>query len=113
MEQEQSMQDNLASWAAANPQLMYELQQRQMINPAANQQSGDSITTSRVVSPMGSDNTANAVGNSIAAGETATQPSQGAFEMMDATRPMEQPELQRVQDFISRMAPRSRAYGGY
>ena len=113
MEQEQSMQDNLASWAAANPQLMYELQRRQMINPAANQQSGDSITTSRVVSPMGSDNTANAVGNSIAAGETATQPSQGAFEMMDATRPMEQPELQRVQDFISRMAPRSRAYGGY
>jgi hypothetical protein len=113
MEQEQSMQDNLASWAAANPQLMYELQRRQMINPAANQQSGDSVTTSRVVSPMGSDNTANAVGNSIAAGETATQPSQGAFEMMDATRPMEQPELQRVQDFISRMAPRSRAYGGY
>jgi hypothetical protein len=113
MEQEQSMQDNLASWAAANPQLMYELQRRQMINPAANQQSGDSITTSRVVSPMGSDNTANAVGNSIAAGETATQPSQGAFEMMDATRPTEQPELQRVQDFISRMAPRSRAYGGY
>jgi hypothetical protein len=105
MEQEQSMQDNLASWAAANPQLMYELQRRQMINPAANQQSGDSVTTSRVVSPMGSDNTANAVGNSIAAGETATQPSQGAFEMMDATRPMEQPELQRVQDFISRMAP--------
>jgi hypothetical protein len=113
MEQEQAMQDNLASWAAANPQLMYELQQRQMINPAANQQSGDSVTTSRVVSPMGSDNTANAVGNSIAAGETATQPSQGAFEMMDATRPMEQPELQRVQDFISRMAPRSRTYGGY
>jgi hypothetical protein len=113
MEQEQSMQDNLASWAAANPQLMYELQRRQMINPAANQQSGDSVTTSRVVSPMGSDNTANAVGNSIAAGETATQPSQGAFEIMDATRPMEQPELQRVQDFISRMAPRSRTYGGY
>lgn len=113
MEQEQAMQDNLASWADANPQLMYELQRRQMINPAANQQSGDSVTTSRVVSPMGSDNTANAVGNSIAAGETATQPSQGAFEMMDATRPMEQPELQRVQDFISRMAPRSRAYGGY
>jgi hypothetical protein len=113
MEQEQAMQDNLASWAAANPQLMYELQRRQMINPAANQQSGDSVTTSRVVSPMGSDNTANAMGNSIAAGETATQPSQGAFEMMDATRPMEQPELRRVQDLINRMAPRSRAYGGY
>ena len=106
------MQDNLASWAAANPQLMYELQRLQMINPAANQQSGDSITTSRVVSPMCSDNTANAVGNSIAAGETATQPSQGAFEMMDATRPTEQPELQRVHNFL-RMAPRGRAYGGY
>lgn len=113
MEQDQAMQNNMASWAAANPQLMYELQQRQMINPAANQQSGESITTSRVVSPMGSDNTANAMGNSIAAGETATEPSQGAFEMMDATRPMEQPELQRVQDFISRMAPRSRTYAGY
>lgn len=113
MEQDQAMQNNMASWAAANPQLMYELQQRQMINPAANQQSGESVTTSRVVSPMGSDNTANAMGNSIAAGETATEPSQGAFEMMDATRPMEQPELQRVQDFISRMAPRSRAYAGY
>jgi hypothetical protein len=113
MEQEQAMQNSMASWAAANPQLMYELQQRQMINPAANQQSGDSVTTSRVVSPMGSDNAANAMGNSIAAGETATQPSQGAFEMMDATRPMEQPELQRVQDLISRMAPRSRTYAGY
>ena len=113
MEQDQAMQNNMASWAAANPQLMYELQQRQMINPAANQQSGESITTSRVVSPMGSDNSANAMGNSIAAGETATEPSQGAFEMMDATRPMEQPELQRVQDFISRMAPRSRTYAGY
>lgn len=113
MEQEQAMQNNMAAWAAANPQLMYELQRQQMANPAANQQSGQSVTTSRVVAPMGSDTTANAMGNSIAAGEVATQPSQGAFEMMDATRPTVQPELQRVQDFISRMAPRSRSYAGY
>jgi hypothetical protein len=113
MEQDQAMQNNMAAWAAANPQLMYELQRKQMANPAANQQSADSVTTNRVVAPMGSNTTANAVGNSIAAGEAATQPSQGAFELMDATRPMEQPELQRVQDFISRMAPRSRTYAGY
>jgi hypothetical protein len=113
MEQEQAMQNNMAAWAAANPQLMYELQRKQMANPAANQQSGDSVTTNRVVAPMGSNTTANAVGNSIAAGEAAVQPSQGAFELMDATRPMEQPELQRVQDLISRMAPRSRTYAGY
>lgn len=113
LQQQQDSQANLAAWAAANPQLMYELQRRQMANPAASQQTGESVTTNRVMSPMGSDTQANAVGNSLAAGEAATAPTQGSFELLDATRPMEQPELQRVQDLISRMAPRSRTYAGY
>jgi hypothetical protein len=103
----------LSEWAGANPTLAYEYQRRQLANPAANQQSAESITTTTVTTPMGSETAANAVGNAEATGQAATSPSQGAFDMVDATRPQVQSNLQRVQDFIQRQAPRSRMYAGY
>jgi len=103
----------LSQWAEANPTLAYEYQRRQLANPAANQQSAESITTTTITTPMGSETSANAVGNAEATGEAVVNPSQGSFEMADATRPQIQSNLQRVQDFIQRQAPRSRMYAGY
>lgn len=104
---------DLAAWAQANPALAYEIQRRQLANPVANQQSTESITTTTVTTPMGSETAANAVGNAEATGQAVTNPTQGAFDMVDATRPQVQSNLQRVQEFIQRQAPRSRMYAGY
>lgn len=104
---------DLAAWAQNNPALAYEIQRRQLANPAANQQSAEAITTTTVTTPMGSETAANAVGNAEATGQAVTNPTQGSFEMVDATRPQIQSNLQRVQDFIQRQAPRSRMYAGY
>ena len=104
---------DLAKWAELHPALAYEIQRRQLANPAANQQSAESITTTVPSAEMGTDNTANAVGMAEAAGLAATAPTQGAFDLMDATRPQVKPNLQRVQDFIQRQAPRAAMYAGY
>jgi hypothetical protein len=103
----------LASWASANPVLAYEFQRRQLANPSAKQQSAESITTTTVTSPIGSQIDAAAVGNAEATADAAMSPSQGAYEMVDATRPQVQPNLQRVKDFIQQQAPRSAMYAGY
>jgi hypothetical protein len=104
---------DLAAWAQANPTLAYEIQRRQLANPAANQQSAESVTTTTITTPMGSETAANAVGNAEAMGQAVVAPSQGAFDLVDVTRPQVQSNLQRVQDFIQRQAPRSRMYAGY
>lgn len=104
---------DLAAWAEKHPALAYEIQRRQLANPAANQQSAESITTTTVTTPMGSETAANAVGASEAARNDSLNPSQSTKEMVDATRMQLQPNLQRVQDFIQRQAPRSRMYAGY
>jgi len=105
---------DLAAWAQANPALAYEIQRRQLANPAANQQSAEAVTTTNYpTSPMGSETAANAVGNAEATAQAVTNPSQASFEMADATRMYVPPNLQRVQDFIQRQAPRSRMYAGY
>lgn len=111
--QSQNLGPQLAAWAQQNPTLAYEYQRRQLANPAANQQSAESITTTTVTTPMGSETPANAVGNAQATAQAATAPSQGAFELVDATRPQVQSNLQRVQEFIQRQAPRSSMYAGY
>ena len=105
--------DQLAEWAQANPTLAYEYQRRQLKNDAANEQSPEVRTTTTVMTQMGSETAANAVGNAEAAGQAAVAPTQGAFDLVDATRPQVQPHLQRVQNMIQNMAPRSRMYGGY
>lgn len=103
----------LAMWAAAHPDLAYRYQQQMLKNPAASQQSAESITTTTVNSPIGSELPAAAVGNAEATAQAAVNPSQGAFDMVDATRPQIQPNLQRVQEFIQRQGRRSAMYAGY
>jgi hypothetical protein len=106
---ESQVSEQLDKWAKLNPELVYEMQRRSMVNPAANQQSPESVTTSQVVTPMGSNNQANAVGNSEATADIITSErlrnalngvTQQAYELRDATRPMEQPQLQRTQDLM-------------
>ena len=111
--QSPSIGGGLAMWAESNPALAYEYQRRQLVNPAANQQSAESITTTTVTSPIGTQIDAAAVGNAQATADAAVNPSQGAFDMVGATAPQVQPNLQRVQEFIQRQAPRAAMYAGY
>jgi hypothetical protein len=111
--QSSSVGGGLAMWASSNPVLAYRFQERQLANPAANQQSAESITTTTVTSPIGTQIDAAAVGNAQATADAAVNPSQGAFDMVGATAPQVQPNLQRVQEFIQRQAPRARMYAGY
>lgn len=106
---ESQVAEQLDKWAKLNPELVYEMQRRSMANPAANQQSPESVTTSQVVTPMGSNTQANAVGNSEATADIISSErlrnalngvTQQAYELRDATRPMEQPQLQRTQDLM-------------
>ena len=111
--QSQTLGAGLAQWAEANPALAYEFQRRQLANPAANQQSAESITKTTVTTPMGSETAANAVGNAEATAQAAVDSNQAAVEMREATRMQVQPNLQRVQEFIRTQAPRSAMYAGY
>lgn len=111
--QSSSIGGGLAMWASSNPVLAYRFQQQQLANPAAKQQSAESITTTAVTSPIGTQIDAAAVGNAEATAQAALEPTQGAFDMVDATRPQVQPNLQRVQEFIQRQAPRAAMYAGY
>lgn len=111
--QSPSIGGGLAMWASSNPVLAYRFQQQQLANPAAKQQSAESITTTTVTSPIGTQLDAAAVGNAQATAQAALEQTQGAFDMVDATRPQVQPNLQRVQEFIQRQAPRAAMYAGY
>lgn len=111
--QSSTLGSQLSSWAQANPALAYEFQRRQLVNPAANQQSAESITTTTVTAPIGSQIDAAAVGNAQATADAAVNPSQGAFDMVGATAPQVQPNLQRVKEFIQQQAPRAAMYAGY
>lgn len=111
--QSSTLGNQLASWAQANPTLAYEYQRRQLVNPAANQQSAEAITTTTVTTPMGSETAANAVGNAEATAQAAVDPNQASLALKDATRMQVQPNLQRVQEFIRNQAPRAAMYGGY
>lgn len=104
----------LEKWAAQYPMLAYELQRRSLTNPAANQQTSESVTTTTVTTPMGSQIDANAVGNAEATAEAAVNPTQGNTDLRAVTTPQEQPQLRRTRDFLEeQMNPRSRMYAGY
>ena len=106
-------QTGLGSWAQAHPTLAYRFQQQMLKRPDLSQQSPESRTTSTTVTEMGSDIAANVAGNVAFAGEAAATGSQAAADIAQATEPMQQPYLQRTQELIQRMAPRSRYYAGY
>jgi hypothetical protein len=103
----------LSAWAQSNPALAYEYQRRQLVNPAANQQSAESITTTTVTAPIGSKVDSAAVGNAEATADAVVNGNPGAFDMVGATSPQVQPHLQRVKDFIQQQAPRAAMYAGY
>jgi len=111
--QSPSVGGGLAMWASANPVLAYRFQERQLANPAANQQSSESITTTTVTSPIGSQVDAAARGNAASVADAALNQTQGSFDMVGVTSPQVQPHLQRVQEFIRQQAPRSAMYAGY
>jgi hypothetical protein len=72
-----------------------------MADPNANQQSAEAMTTTVTNTELGSDLGANALGNAEAAGEAGVNPTQGAFDMEAATRPITQDALQRVNQYMS------------
>ena len=107
------------------PQLAYELMMRgqgQRPNPMMSEQTGESITTQTVGSSLGDDNAANAEGQAMAAAanvstaqmagtlEGAAQ-AQKNNEIIDASRPILRPELQRTEEFVDQQI-RPRMAGG-
>lgn len=105
----------LAMWASRYPDLAasYQARQQALVNPAANQQGGGSVTSTTVTSAAGPDVTAAAVGNAQAIADAALTGNQAAVAIADWTRPQVQPRLERAETFIQRQAPRSAMYGGY
>lgn len=103
----------LEQWAGQYPMLAYELQRRSLINPAANQQTRESVTTTTITTPMGSQTDANAVGNAESTAAAAVNPTQGNTELRSATTPQAQPQLQRAREFMEQMNRRSRMFAGY
>jgi hypothetical protein len=93
---------DLEIWAQNFPGLAYEMQRRALANPAANQQSPETVSTPTVVgTQMGSDNTgANPVGAAEAAGAQAVNPTAGGADLQDATRMIQGQKLQRGQDLL-------------
>jgi hypothetical protein len=94
----------LRTWAQSYPALAYEMQRRSMVNPEANQQTQQSVTTTRITTPMGTNNQANAIGNAEATAQSAVAPTQGSFDLRSATTPMEQPVLTPAEEFLQRLS---------
>jgi len=94
----------LRTWAQSYPALAYEMQRRSMVNPEANQQTQQSVTTTTITTPMGTNNQANAVGNAEATAQSAVAPTQGSFDLRSATTPMEQPVLTPAEEFLQRLS---------
>ena len=94
----------LRTWAQSYPALAYEMQRRSMVNPEANQQTQQSVTTTTITTPMGTNNQANAIGNAEATAQSAVVPTQGSFDLRSATTPMEQPVLTPAEEFLQRLS---------
>lgn len=101
----------LGAWAEANPELMYRLQQKQLANPAMDQQSGQSVVTPQVVSPMGPDPTANAIGYGVYKTD-AEMGDTSANDLAEATRPYVQPKLSNLPALIQQRLQEQAAMRG-
>jgi len=119
---------DIAAFVASNPTLAYELMMRgqgQRPNPMMSEQTGESITTQTVGSSLGDDNLANATGQAMAAAaNVSTEQMQGTLEgaaaaqqnneIIDASRPILRPQLQRTEEFIEEQAaPRMAGSRGF
>lgn len=100
--QDAVQQRNMEIWARSNPELAYQLQQQALRNPAANQQSAESVTVPGIpTTPLGSDIRNNPVGAAEAAGAAAVAPTQGNFEIKSATEMIPQNRLVRAADYLT------------
>jgi hypothetical protein len=104
----------IEAFVKSQPALAYELMMRgmgQRPNPMLSEQTAESITTQTVGSSLGDDNLANATGQALAAAaNVATKQMDGTLEgaalaqknneIIDASRPILRPELQRTEEFV-------------
>jgi hypothetical protein len=107
-------EDAIRTFVETQPALAYELMMRgmgQRPNPMMSEQTSESITTQTVGSSLGDDNLANATGQALAAAaNVSTQQMQGTLEgaalaqqnneIIDASRPILRPQLQRTEEFV-------------
>ena len=107
-------EDAIRTFVETQPALAYELMMRgmgQRPNPMMSEQTSESITTQTVGSSLGDDNLANATGQALAAAaNVATRQMDGTLEgaalaqknneIIDASRPILRPELQRTEEFV-------------
>jgi hypothetical protein len=90
---------------------MYRLQQKQLANPAMDQQTGQSVLTSEGVSPMGSNSDANAAGHGV----YKTKAEMGdisANDLAEATRFYAQPKLTNMSALIQQRLQEQAAMRG-
>jgi hypothetical protein len=118
-------EDAIKTFVESQPALVYELMMRgmgQRPNPMMSEQTGESITTQTVGSSLGDDNLANATGQAMAAAaNVSTEQMAGTLEgaaqaqknneIIDASRPILRPELQRTEEFVDQQF-RPRMAGG-
>jgi hypothetical protein len=115
----------IEAFVKSQPALAYELMMRgmgQRPNPMMSEQTAESITTQTVGSSLGDDNLANATGQAMAAAaNVSTEQMAGTLEgaaaaqqnneIIDASRPILRPQLQRTEEFVDQQF-RPRMAGG-
>jgi hypothetical protein len=117
----------LRQWAVQNPALAMRLFEQQQVAAAkasnlqlrdslpspgelaptgVSQQSPGNVQGSMINAPLGSDLANNATANSYYGAESAVTPSQGAYELSDATQSMQQPTLMTNRQFLDQAPAR-------
>jgi hypothetical protein len=117
----------LRQWAVQNPALAMRLFEQQQVAAAkasnlqlrdslpspgelaptgVSQQSPGNVQGSMINAPLGSDLANNATANSYYGAESAVTPSQGAYELSDATQAMVQPTLMTNSQFLDQAPAR-------
>jgi len=117
----------LRQWAVQNPALAMRLFEQQQVAAAkasnlqlrdslpspgelaptgVSQQSPGNVQGSMINAPLGSDLANNATANSYYGAESAVTPSQGAYELSDATQFMQQPTLMTDRQFLDQAPAR-------
>jgi len=124
-ESPQMTPENIMEFVQSNPTLAYELMMRgqgERPNPMLSEQTSEQITTETVGSSLGDDNVANALGQANAAADNVQAEMMGGTlegaaraqqnnEIIDASRPIVRPQLQRTETFLQETVPGARMAG--
>lgn len=124
-ESPQMTPDKIMEFVQSNPTLAYELMMRgqgERPNPMLSEQTSEQITTETVGSSLGDDNVANALGQANAAADNVQAEMMGGTlegaaraqqnnEIIDASRPIVRPQLQRTETFLQETVPGARMAG--